>query len=165
MIAYGILAAVVLQRLVELIYANRNKRALLAKGAIEIGREHYFLFVLLHAGWLTAIILTLRQPIPIYWIPLIGYIALEGLRVWTMMSLGPYWTTRIITLPDAPLVRRGPYRLMRHPNYAIVTGEIALLPLVFGEIWIAAVFTILNAALLLWRIRQEERILAPRRNR
>jgi methyltransferase len=164
MIAYAILAAVALQRLGELVYANRNTRALIARGAVEVGREHYPLFVLLHAAWLLAVLLLLPHPIPIYWIPLVGYAALEALRVWTMLSLGPYWTTRIVTLPNAPLVRRGPYRFIRHPNYAIVTGEIALLPLVFGELWIALLFSLLNAALLFWRIREEETALAPRQS-
>jgi methyltransferase len=162
MFAYAVIAAVVLQRLAELIYANRNTRALLLRGGIEVGREHYPLFVLLHAAWLLAIVLALPQPAPIYWIALTGYVALEALRLWTMLSLGSYWTTRIINLPDAPLVRRGPYRFVRHPNYMIVTGEIALLPLVFGQVWVTVVFSLLNGALLYWRIREEETALAPR---
>ena len=162
MLAYAMVAAVVLQRLAELIYANRNTRALLLRGGIEVGREHYPLFVLLHAAWLLAIVLALPQPAPINWIALTGYVALEALRLWTMLSLGSYWTTRIINLPDAPLVRRGPYRFVRHPNYMIVTGEIALLPLVFGEVWVTVVFSSLNGALLYWRIRTEDSALAPR---
>jgi methyltransferase len=78
-------------------------------------------------------------------------------------TLGPYWTTRIIMLPDAPLVRNGPYRFVRHPNYIVVACEIAVLPLVFGEIWVAIVFSLLNAAMLTWRISQEETTLNPRR--
>ena len=162
--AYIILALVAAQRLAELVYAQHNTRALLTKGAVEIGRRHYPLFVLLHAGWLLAILLALPHPAPVFWLPLAGYIVLQGLRVWTVASLGPYWTTRIVTLAHAPLVRRGPYRFVRHPKYLIVTGEIALLPLVFGEVWVAVVFTILNAALLFWRIREEENALAPRLN-
>lgn len=162
--AYIILALVAAQRLAELIHAQHNTRALLARGAVEVGRAHYPLFVVLHAGWLLAILLALPHPAPVYWLPLAGYIVLQGLRVWTVVSLGPYWTTRIITMAHAPLVRRGPYRFVRHPNYIIVTGEIALLPLVFGEVWVAVVFTILNAAVLFWRIREEENALAPRLN-
>lgn len=162
MIAYAIVALVAVQRLAELPYARRNTKALLARGAVEIGRAHYPLFVVLHASWLAAILLALPRPAPIYWAPLAGYLVFEGLRAWTMLSLGPYWTTRIITLPGAPLVRRGPYRFVRHPNYVIVTGEIALLPLVFGEIRVAALFTILNAALLFWRIREENSALQSR---
>lgn len=163
MIAYGIIAAVTLQRLLELVYAQRNTRALLARGAVETGRSHYPLFVLLHAAWLAAIVAALPKVTPIHPLPLIAYVALEGLRIWTMLSLGRYWTTRIVTLPGAPLVRRGPYRFVRHPNYLIVMGEIALLPLVFGEVWVAASFPVLNALLLAWRIREEEAALSPRR--
>jgi methyltransferase len=163
-LAYAVIAFVVAQRLAELGYAQHNTRALLAKGAVEIGRAHYPLFVALHAAWLLAIVLALpRNPI-VNWLPFAGYVALELLRVWTMISLGPYWTTRIITLPGAPLVRRGPYRLVSHPNYLIVMGEIALLPLVFGELYVAAFFSVLNAALLFWRIREEETALAQRRS-
>jgi methyltransferase len=162
MIAYFVIALVVAQRLAELAYAQRNTRALLANGAVEIGGAQYPLFVALHAGWLLAIVLALPRSAAIHWLPLAGYIALELLRAWTMLSLGRYWTTRIITLPGAPLVRRGPYRLVRHPNYLIVVGEIALLPLVFGEIRVAALFSVLNGILLPWRIREEETALAPR---
>lgn len=163
MIAYLIIAAVAAQRLWELWWAQRNTRTLLARGAIEIGRRHYPLFVFLHAAWLAAVVALLPTPPAIRWPELAAYAGLEVLRVWTILSLGPYWTTRIITLPDAPLLRRGPYRYVRHPNYMIVTGEIALLPLVFGEWRLAVVFSLLNAALLAWRIREEERALAPRR--
>jgi len=162
MIAYVILAIVAAQRLAELWYAQRNTRALFAQGAMEIGRKHYPLFVLLHMAWLLAIVFALSRPAPIHAVPLAAYLVLEGLRVWTMLALGPYWTTRIITLPNAPLVRRGPYRFARHPNYIVVTGEIALLPLVFGELWVAVVFSFLNGALLCWRIREEQSALAPR---
>ena len=163
MIAYAIVALVAAQRLAELFYARRNTRRLLANGAAEMGRKHYPLFMLLHAAWLLAILFALRPNDPLHWIPLLGYVVCECLRGWTMLSLGPYWTTRIITLPGAPLVRRGPYRFLRHPNYLVVIGEIALLPLVLGEVWIAIVFSLLNGALLSWRMHVENQALAPRR--
>jgi len=98
-------------------------------------------------------------------LPLLGlYGLLLGFRLWVMVSLGPYWTTRIITLPQAPLVRRGPYRFMRHPNYAVVAAEIAVLPLVFGAWHIAVVFSLLNLLLLRLRIRVEDAALASRRS-
>lgn len=158
-----IIGFVALQRLAELPYAERNTRALMARGAVEIGRAHYPWLVILHTAWLITIFLAISSPPQIYALPLALYIALQILRVWTLVSLGPYWTTRIITLPDAPLVKRGPYKFLRHPNYAIVVGEIAVLPLVFGEWMVAIVFSILNAIILFVRIREEERALDPRR--
>ena len=158
-----ILALVVLQRLIEIVYAERNTRALLARGAVEVGRAHYPLIVLLHAAWLAAIVFFLPENATIHWLPLVLFILLQLCRVWVIATLGPYWTTRIITLPGAPLVRAGPYRFVRHPNYLVVAGEIAMLPLAFGEVDVAIAFTILNAAMLAWRIRQEDAALAVRR--
>lgn len=158
-----ILGLVVIQRLAELVVAHRNTRRLLARGAREVGAGHYPLFILLHASWLVAIALTTpldRQPI---W-PLIGVFALlQGLRIWVVTTLGPYWTTRVITLDDAPLVRRGPFRFVRHPNYWVVCGEIAVLPLAFGDWPVALVWTLLNALLLTHRIRVETEALSPRK--
>ena len=162
---YIILALVVAQRLIEILYAERNTRALLARGAVEVGRAHYPLIVILHAAWLAAIILLLAPNATIHWIPLVLFILLQLVRVWVIVTLGPYWTTRIITLQGAPLVRTGPYRLVRHPNYLVVAAEIAMLPLAFGEWPVAIAFTILNAAMLAWRIRQEDSALAVRRAR
>lgn len=158
-----ILALVALQRLIEVAYAERNTRALRARGAVEIGRAHYPLIVLLHAAWLVAIVWRLPAAATIHYLPLAAFVVLQLARVWVIATLGPYWTTRIITLPGAPLVRKGPYRFVRHPNYLVVAGEIAVLPLAFGEIDVAVVFTLLNAAMLAWRIRQEDAALALRR--
>ena len=163
MLAYIIIALVAAQRLAELVYAESNTKALLARGAVEIGRAHYPLIVAVHATWLIAIVAWLPRDGRVNFILLAVFVVLQGLRVWVLATLGPYWTTLIITLPDAPLVRRGPYRLLRHPNYAVVIGEIAVLPLVFGEVWVAVVFTILNAAVLTLRVRQENEALAVRR--
>jgi len=161
--AMVILALVVVQRLVELVYAERNTRALLKRGAIEVGRAHYPFIVALHALWLVAIVVMLPQEAPIHWLPLVLFLMLQAGRIWVIATLGPYWTTRIITLDGAPLVHSGPYRFVRHPNYLIVAGEIAVLPLVFGEVAVCLVFSGLNAALLLWRIRQEDAALSLRR--
>ena len=162
---YIVLALVALQRLIEIVYAERNTRALLARGAVEVGRAHYPLIVLLHAAWLVAIVLLLPKDVTIHWLPLGLFVVLQLARIWVIATLGPYWTTRIITLEGAPLVRKGPYRFVRHPNYLVVAGEIVMLPLAFGEIAVAIVFTILNGAMLAWRIRQEDEALATRRAR
>jgi methyltransferase len=160
-----ILALVAAQRLVELMVAASNTRRLLARGAREVGRAHYPLFVLLHASWLVAIVLTTpldRQP---YWWLIGVFIVLQLLRVWVVATLGPYWTTRIITLHAAPIVRGGPFRFVRHPNYWVVVGEIAVLPLAFGNWPVALIWTLLNALLLRHRIRVEMGALSNREAR
>lgn len=158
-----VLAAVTAQRLGELWLANRNTRRLLAEGAVEIGAGHYPLFVLLHAGWLAAIALaTPATTIPDPWL-LAAYGVLQLGRLWVIATLGRFWTTRIITLPGAPLVRRGPYRFVRHPNYLVASLEIAVLPLAFGQVLIALVWSVANALLVGWRIRVEDRALDGRR--
>lgn len=158
-----ILGLVVGQRLGELIIANRNTKRLLAAGGREVGAGHYPLFIALHTAWIAALAITVD---PWRWpnLVLIGvYLALQLARLWVIATLGPYWTTRIITVEGAPLVLRGPFRLVRHPNYVIVAAEIAVLPLAFGAWRTALVFTVLNAILLAWRIRVEDRALAARR--
>jgi methyltransferase len=153
----------VFQRLAELVYAQRNTKALLARGAVEVGRNHYPLIVLLHVAWLVSVLIFLPKPVVIFWPAVVLVCLLQFLRLWTMHTLGPYWTTRIINVPGAPTIKTGPYRFLRHPNYAVVVLEIALFPLVFGEVWVAAVFSVLNAAMLYWRIREEDDALASRR--
>lgn len=162
-IAYAIIFLVVLQRLGELLLANRNTRRLKAQGAVEIGAGHYPLIVLLHTTWLLAVLWLLPAPLEISWPWLAIFALLQAARIWVISSLGPYWTTRIISVPGAPLVRRGPYRFVRHPNYLVVAGEILALPLAFHEIPVAIFFSLANAAILFWRIREEEAGLVTRR--
>jgi methyltransferase len=153
------LALVTLQRLGELWLSNRNTRRLLAQGAREYAPAHYPLIVAVHVLWLAALWwLAPGRSVDAAWLVLFALI--EVARVWVLASLGPRWTTRIIVLPDAPLVRRGPYRFVSHPNYMVVAAEIAVLPLVFGLWRVALVFTLLNAAVLAIRIREESRALA-----
>jgi methyltransferase len=164
LVAYLIVAAVALQRLVEVFWAERNMRRLKARGATEVGARHYPLIVLLHVAWLAAMVVFLPRPAAIHLLPLLAFLLLEAGRVWVLMTLGAYFTTRIVTLPGTALVRTGPYRFVRHPNYLVVCGEIFVLPLVFGEWDIAIIFSILNAMILAWRIRTEDEALAPRRS-
>ncbi len=160
---YLIVGIVACQRIAELAYARLNERRLLALGGHEIGRRHYPLFILLHGAWLLAMLVMISPGRSPNW-SLIGVMAmLQLLRLWVVQTLGPYWTTRVITLPNAPLIRRGPFRFLRHPNYIIVVAEIAVLPLAFGAYGIALVFTLLNLLLLGWRIHVEEQALALRR--
>lgn len=158
-----VVGLVALQRLGELAWARRNERRLKAEGAVEHGAAHYPLFVILHAGWLAALLVLGDAEAPVRWGWLVVFVAMQGLRVWTVASLGRFWTTRIITLPGQPLVRRGPYRFLRHPNYLIVVVEIAALPLAFGAWQVAAVFSGLNLMLLWHRVRVEDAALAARR--
>ena len=158
-----ILGLVVIQRLGELVVARRNTARLLARGAREVGAAHYPLFIALHASWLAAIALTTPLHRDPYWLVIGVFLVLQGLRVWVVSTLGPYWTTRIITLDDAPLVRRGPFRFVRHPNYWVVCGEIAVLPLAFGNWPVALIWSVLNGLLLTHRIRVEGQALGVRK--
>jgi methyltransferase len=158
-----ILGLVTAQRGAELALSYRNTSRLMARGAVEVAPTHYPLMVAVHALWLAALWVFGRDQ-PINVAALIVYLALQGLRFWVMRSLGERWTTRIIVLPREPLVSAGPYRFLTHPNYAVVAGEIATLPLVVGLSWIAMLFTILNAAVLVIRIRAENCALEAARS-
>ena len=156
--AIAILSFVTLQRLGELALARSNTAALLAAGAREYAPGHYPLVVAVHATWLVTLWL-LAPGRPVHVPMLILFALLQLGRVWVLRTLGPRWTTRIIVLPGAPLVTGGPFRFVSHPNYLVVIGEIAVLPLVFGLWQVAVVFTILNAGVLTIRIRAESRAL------
>ena len=151
-------------RLIELLLAYSNSRRLRAAGAIEHGRSHYPLIVALHVFWIAAFwfFVPRDRPPDLF---LLGLFALLQLaRVWVIASLGQYWTTRILTLPGTPLVRRGPYRFIRHPNYLVVALEIPTLFGAFHAWGLALGFGLANLAILYWRIRTENQVLAPRRS-
>jgi methyltransferase len=159
-----ILGLVTLQRLAELVVARRNTRLLLQRGAFEVAPGHYPLIVAVHAGWLAALWwLALGKPIS--WALIAVFAILQAGRLWVLATLGQRWTTRIIILPGAPLVTTGPFRLLRHPNYAVVVAEIAVLPLAFALWQVALLFSLLNAAVLAIRIRAENAALADGRCR
>ncbi|EJC82654.1 hypothetical protein Rleg4DRAFT_4372 [Rhizobium leguminosarum bv. trifolii WSM2297] len=154
----ALLAFVTLQRLGELVLARRNTAALLARGAREVAPEHYPAMVALHAGWLIGLwLLAPGRPVEFFWF--VVFIGLQALRLWVLATLKDRWTTRIIILPGAPLVTSGPYRFLRHPNYAIVVGEIAALPLAFGLPFYAIGFSLLNACVLYVRMKSENAAL------
>lgn len=157
-VSVGILALVTLQRLGELVLARRNTARLLAKGGVETGAAHYPLIVAVHAAWLVGLF-ALAWDRPVNWIWMGIFVLLQLARVWVIASLGGRWTTRIITIPGETLVRRGPYRFVSHPNYIVVAAEIAVLPLAFGLTAFAAIFSVLNAAVLAIRIRAESEAL------
>ncbi|ACI53696.1 methyltransferase [Rhizobium leguminosarum] len=154
----ALLAFVTLQRLGELVLARRNTAALLARGARELAPEHYPAMVALHAGWIIGLwLLAPGRPVELFWFAV--FIGLQVLRLWVLATLKDRWTTRIIILPGAPLVTSGPYRFLRHPNYAIVVGEIAALPLAFGLPFFAIGFSLLNACVLYVRMKAENAAL------
>lgn len=157
-LAAAILGFVTLERLAELVLARRNTARLLAAGAREFGARHYPLIVGLHAAWLGVLWLSAPgRPVSLPWLAV--FAVLQAARLWVLATLGSRWTTRIVVLPGAPLVTRGPYRYLRHPNYAVVAGEIAILPLAFGLPLVALAFSLLNAAVLTLRIRAENAAL------
>lgn len=153
-----LLGAVTVERLAELWLARRNTAALLAKGAGEFAPRHYPAIVSLHALWLTGLwLFGWSHPLSSIWLAI--FLALQVLRVWILVTLGPRWTTRIIVLPGASLVANGPYRFLSHPNYLVVIGEIAALPLCLGLPWLAIVFSLANAGILSVRVRAENAAL------
>jgi len=157
-----ILLLVTLQRVGELWLSRRNTKRLLANGARELAPGHFPLIVAVHVLWLGVLWwLAPLRAVGFFWLAM--FVAIEVARIWVLASLGARWTTRIIIVPDEPLVRRGPYRFVDHPNYLVVAAEIAVLPLVFGLWQVALVFTLLNAAVLAVRIREENRALGSLR--
>ncbi|MFP5077916.1 isoprenylcysteine carboxyl methyltransferase family protein [Rhizobium sp. YIM 134829] len=154
-----LLFAVTCERLFELVLARRNTAGLLAKGGVEVAAGHYPLIVLLHAAWLAGLwLLATDAPLHPVWLAVFGM--LQILRFWTLATLGRRWTTRIITVPGETLVAAGPYRFIRHPNYVVVIGEIAVLPLCFGLPLYALLFSLANAVILTIRIKAENAALA-----
>jgi methyltransferase len=154
-----ILTLVTLQRLGELALARRNTERLRARGAIEFDAEHYPLIVLVHTAWLLTLWIFGHDEDVNLWL-LAAFVLLQGVRLWVLATLGARWTTRIIIVPGEPLIDTGPYRYFSHPNYAVVVAEIAVLPLALHLPVVAAIFTLLNAAVLVIRIRAEARALS-----
>ncbi|MGO4441642.1 isoprenylcysteine carboxyl methyltransferase family protein [Rhizobium sp. RAF56] len=154
-----LLAAVTVERLAELWLARRNTRALTLRGAFEVAPGHYPLIIIMHALWLVGLWVIARdRPVQLPWAAIFGF--LQILRFWTLSAIGRRWTTRIIILPGEQLVSTGPYRFLRHPNYIVVVGEIAVLPLSLGLPIYALAFSIANAIVLTIRIKAENAALS-----
>jgi methyltransferase len=155
------------ERGVELWLSARNTRRALAAGGVEAGQGHYPAMVLLHGVFLPACAL---EPLlwPRAWPRALSLGALAvallamALRWWAIATLGARWSTRIVVWPGRPLVRAGPYRLLRHPNYLAVVLELLAVPLIGGAVVTAAVATLANLLLLTTRIRAEEGALGLR---
>ena len=155
---------VIIQRLLELVVARRNENWARSKGAVEYGQDHYPYIVLLHSLFLGAIFAE-------FWIKggtfniifLLIFLVLISLKIWVISSLGKYWNTKILRIPNSIFIKNGPYKLFKHPNYFIVVCEIISIPMVFGLHVTAIVFTVLNAIMLTIRIREEEKVWAANR--
>jgi methyltransferase len=159
-----LLGFVTVERVGELLLARRNTIRLLARGGSEHSASHYPIIVALHALWLLGLwAFAWDRPVNLLWLGV--FAILQFGRAWVLATLQDRWTTRIITVPNEVLVRRGPYRFSDHPNYAVVIGEIAVLPMVFGLWQFALIFSALNAAILSIRIRAENKALAELQHR
>lgn len=151
----------ILLRVGELLLARRNERWLLQHGAVEYGRKHYRYIVMLHVFFFVSLITEyVFTSTGYYSIPLLVlYFLLLGFKAWAILSLGKFWNTKIFHITGYPLVKKGPYRFMKHPNYVIVIAEIALIPLIFHLYITAIVFSVLNGLMLYVRIREENKAL------
>jgi methyltransferase len=154
-----------IERIVELRLARKNAIWLKERGAIEVGRGHYPLFLVLHTAFFIGILIESiwrNAQIPAWWwLPFSLFVLAQGLRFWAIASLGRYWNTRIFVLPNHPLQRKGPYRWLKHPNYVAVMLELISFPLIFGAYVTAIVISFLHLLLLVfWRIPLEEKALA-----
>ena len=154
-----LVAFLAVQRLAELALARSNTARLRMAGAVEFGAAHYPFVVALHVCWLAALwVFGHGSPLSMPWLAV--FAALQAARVWVIVSLGRRWTTRVLVLPGAGPVASGPYRWLRHPNYAVVVLEIAVAPLVLGLPMLALIFSVANAVMLWWRIGVENAALA-----
>lgn len=155
---------IVTQRFIELYISRRNERWLKEKGAIEIGREHYKWFIVMHSLFFVSIIMEviLRDVsgIQLNYVLFALFLLTQAARIWCIHSLGVFWNTKIIVLPGAPLVKKGPYKYVKHPNYIIVGIELFIIPLLFGAYITAVVFPILHLLMLRVRIPCEEKALS-----
>jgi len=151
---------VIIQRLSELYIAKGNEKWLRSQGAVEYGKEHYPFIVALHTLFIISIIVEyiLRGNTPIDFVFLILFALLLLFKFWALSSLGKYWNTKIFRVPGAGPVKKGPYKIFKHPNYFIVICEIAIIPMVFHLYYTAIIFTVLNAIMLTVRIRVENKV-------
>ena len=153
------LGFIIIQRLSELVVAKRNTARLLAKGAYEVGANHYPVMVAMHSAWIMCLLVFgYDERVAFGW--LVVFAVLQVFRVWILATLGSRWTTRIIILEE-PLVVHGPFKYFSHPNYMLVVAEIIVAPMVLGLGWVAVIFSVLNAAMLWVRIGVEHKALAP----
>ena len=148
---------VILLRIAEIFVARRNEKWMLQNGAVEYGKRHYPFIVALHSLFFVSLIVeySMQQTPSFSLAILLAYLLLIAFKVWVIASLGKFWNTKIFRIQNAPLITKGLYKYIKHPNYLIVVAEIALIPLIFHLYYTAVVFTLLNAIMLTVRIREE----------
>ena len=162
---YIILSIIIIQRLTELVIAKRNEKWLRKQGAVEYGQEHYKYIVLLHTMFFVSMLIeyNFRERhldfSVINYLFLVIFILLQIMRIWVLISLGKYWNTKILRIPDSELISKGPYRYFKHPNYIIVVCEIFVIPLIFDLYYTSVIFSVLNAVMLKVRIKEENKVL------
>jgi methyltransferase len=152
----------ILQRLSELYISSRNEKWLLQNGAIQYGQSHYPYMVAMHTLFIISIITeyNLRGGMTMSWILLVAFLVVLAFKFWALSSLGKYWNTKIYRIPGVYPVKKGPYKIFKHPNYMEVVCEIAIIPLVFHLYYTAIIFSLLNIAMLTVRIRVENKVWA-----
>lgn len=156
-------SVLIIQRLLELMIARRNEKWMKARGALEFGMKQYQFIVLVHSMFFVVFLFEKisfsRELSPIWPFLAAVFVCAQLIRVWSISSLGRYWNTKIIVLPNVEVVKRGPYRFIKHPNYLVVSIELLVVPLMFGAYMTACLFTILNVLMLSIRIPAEEKAL------
>jgi methyltransferase len=155
--------AVLVQRAGEQIYASRNMRRLIAAGAREEGKAFYPVVAVSHLAWIASIFFLIPPDAVVVWPAVALFVLLQPVRYWSIAALGRFWTYRIVTLDSAPIVETGPFRWIRHPNYAVSIAETLILPLAFGAVAVAAIMTAVYGVVTHYKITLEDRALAPRR--
>lgn len=165
---YIFILFVICQRIAELFIAKRNERILLSQGAYEVGKGHYPYMIAMHVSFFISLIMEVilfeRSISNVFPLLLLFFLLVQGLRIWCIVSLGKFWNTKIIILPGANVLKNGPYRFMRHPNYFVVSLEFLLIPFMFQAYLTAFTFTFLNIIMLSIRIPLEESALIANTN-
>lgn len=151
----------ILLRIGELLLARRNEKWILQHGGVEYGEKHYPLIVMLHVFFFISLITEylIVKPATYNLFLLILFFISLAFKIWVIYSLGTFWNTKIYRIPDFPLIKSGPYKYLKHPNYVIVIAEIAIIPLIFHLYYTAVIFTLLNGIMLTVRIKEENKVL------
>ena len=163
---YIVISIVIFQRLIELVISNHNEKWLLSRGAVQYGAAHYKFIVLMHVCFFLVMFQEFifhsryKELNILNYSFLVFFILLQFVRVWIIVTLGKFWNTKIFRIKKRPLIKKGPYRFFKHPNYVVVVLEILILPLIFNLYYTAIIFTIWNAIMLSIRIKEENKALS-----